>query len=151
MCLLSSLYFYYIFYIDDSCWYLHRNFYWKCNVFINFSYWFIGVHECPEHMHRINSECRSTPSQRTCDEPVAQAMGVICDWSRCDCDFPFVLHLPSGYCFTYEDCPWHYTNSTQLCIKENIIRRYYNKLNTLWFEFYLKAGILLDLKTWSSV
>ncbi|CAH0694315.1 unnamed protein product [Spodoptera exigua] len=64
-----------------------------------------GVSECPEHMHRVNSECRPTPSQRSCDEPVAISMGIICGWSRCDCDFPFVLHLPSGYCFLYEDCP----------------------------------------------
>ncbi|CAH2091451.1 unnamed protein product [Euphydryas editha] len=64
------------------------------------------VDECPEYMHRVNSECRPTPSQRTCDEPVAVSMGVICDWSRCDCDFPFVLHLASGYCFAYEDCPY---------------------------------------------
>ncbi|KAM3960747.1 uncharacterized protein ACR2FA_005185 [Aphomia sociella] len=63
------------------------------------------VEECPENMHRVNSECRPTPSQRTCDEPVAISMGTICDWSRCDCDFPFVLHPPSGYCFVYEDCP----------------------------------------------
>ncbi|VVC91042.1 unnamed protein product [Leptidea sinapis] len=56
-------------------------------------------------MHRLNSECRPTPSQRTCDEPVATSMGIICDWSRCDCDFPFVLHPASGYCFAYEDCP----------------------------------------------
>ncbi|KAF9811392.1 hypothetical protein SFRURICE_002761 [Spodoptera frugiperda] len=63
------------------------------------------VSECPEHMHRVNSECRPTPSQRSCDEPVAISMGIICGWSRCDCDFPFVLHLPSGYCFLYEDCP----------------------------------------------
>ncbi|OWR43621.1 hypothetical protein KGM_212313 [Danaus plexippus plexippus] len=63
------------------------------------------VDECPEYMHRLNSECRPTPSQRTCDEPVAISMGIICDWSRCDCDFPFVLHLPSGYCFLLEDCP----------------------------------------------
>ncbi|CAH2039877.1 unnamed protein product, partial [Iphiclides podalirius] len=48
------------------------------------------VTKCPEHMHRVDSECRPTPSQRTCDEPVAMPMGVICGWSRCDCDFPFV-------------------------------------------------------------
>lgn len=66
---------------------------------------FTGVASCPENMHRVDSECRPTPSQRTCDEPVAMPMGVICGWSRCDCDFPFVLHLPSGYCFAYEDCP----------------------------------------------
>ncbi|KAI8426395.1 hypothetical protein MSG28_005242 [Choristoneura fumiferana] len=63
------------------------------------------VEQCPEHMHRVDSECRSTPSQRTCDEPVATSMGIICDWSRCDCDFPFVLHSASGYCFAFEDCP----------------------------------------------
>ncbi|XP_075978762.1 uncharacterized protein LOC142978274 [Anticarsia gemmatalis] len=63
------------------------------------------VEVCPENMHRFNSECRPTPSQRTCDEPVAKPMGLICEWSRCDCDFPFVLHLASGYCFLYEDCP----------------------------------------------
>ncbi|CAG4950851.1 unnamed protein product [Colias eurytheme] len=64
------------------------------------------VDECPPNMHRVNSECRPTPSQRTCDEPVALSMGTICDWSRCDCDFPFVLHLPSGYCFAYTGhCP----------------------------------------------
>ncbi|XP_049874693.1 uncharacterized protein LOC126372826 [Pectinophora gossypiella] len=63
------------------------------------------VDECPENMHRLDSECRPTPSQRTCDEPVAVSMGMICDWARCDCDFPLVLHPASGYCFLYEDCP----------------------------------------------
>ncbi|KOB69059.1 Uncharacterized protein OBRU01_17695 [Operophtera brumata] len=56
-------------------------------------------------MHPLSSECRPTPSQRNCDEPAAYSLGVICNWSRCDCDFPLVLHLPSGYCFMYEDCP----------------------------------------------
>ncbi|XP_061715492.1 uncharacterized protein LOC133523777 isoform X1 [Cydia pomonella] len=65
----------------------------------------IGVDHCPEHMYPVHSRCQPTYSQQTCDEPRSMPLGIICDWSRCDCDHPFVLHLSSGYCFLLEDCP----------------------------------------------
>ncbi|KAJ2944181.1 hypothetical protein O0L34_g18158 [Tuta absoluta] len=71
-------------------------------------------------MHRVNSECRPTPSQRTCEDPVAKPMGVICGWSRCDCDFPLVLHLLyTGHCpmlkFRYGKC---YGDNTRQILRE---------------------------------
>lgn len=50
-------------------------------------------------------ECEEdTMSQRTCRQPDARSLGVLCDQTRCDCPASKVLDEVTNKCVNIEEC-----------------------------------------------
>ncbi|XP_059046115.1 uncharacterized protein LOC131841802 [Achroia grisella] len=63
------------------------------------------LRDCPPDTFSYNPGCiEQTMSQRTCSQPKARAIGVLCDYSRCDCAEPKVWDEAAEKCVLLEDC-----------------------------------------------
>ncbi|KAM3967283.1 uncharacterized protein ACR2FA_011620 [Aphomia sociella] len=61
--------------------------------------------KCPPDTYSYNPSCvEEAFSLRTCRQPQARAIGVFCDFSRCDCSKPKVWDEAAKKCVMLADC-----------------------------------------------
>ncbi|XP_026755673.1 uncharacterized protein LOC113515612 [Galleria mellonella] len=63
------------------------------------------IADCPPGTYSYNPSCtEQAMSQRTCRKPQARAIGVFCDYSRCDCAEPKVWDEAAKKCVLIQNC-----------------------------------------------
>ncbi|CAG9795261.1 unnamed protein product [Diatraea saccharalis] len=67
--------------------------------------WGVCMYDCPPNTYTYAPNCvQVAMSKRTCSSPTSKPMGIICDYSHCECHEPLVWDERAQKCVLIKDC-----------------------------------------------